>query len=76
MCMKATQTNMEKSERDTEEGNSKEKDSERRAASLAWMWFGYEKSDADQKTVLCKLWRIQLNLQLMCYAKICISMWI
>lgn len=25
------------------------------AISLAWTWFGYEKSDTDQETVLCKL---------------------
>ncbi len=29
----------------------------RGATSVAWTWFGYEKSDTDQKTVLCKLCR-------------------
>ena len=67
--MKATQTNMEESERDTERGNTEqEKDSDqprlneefvpkRGATSVAWTWFGYEKSNADQKTVLCKVCR-------------------
>uniref|UniRef100_A0AAX7VTA3 Acyl-CoA binding domain containing 4 n=1 Tax=Astatotilapia calliptera TaxID=8154 RepID=A0AAX7VTA3_ASTCA len=31
--------------------------SKRVATSVAWTWFGYEKSDTDQKTVICKLWR-------------------
>ena len=60
---------MEESERDTEQGNSEqEKDSDqprqneellpkRGATSVAWTWFGYEKSDTDQKTVLCKVCR-------------------
>lgn len=64
ICMEATQTNMEDSEGDTERGNFKqEKGSDlprqnkmlatkRKAASIAWMWFWYEKSDIDQKTVL------------------------
>ncbi len=68
-CKKATQTNMEESERDTERGNSEqEKDSDqprqnqelvpkRGATSVAFMRFGYEKSDTDQKTVLWKLCR-------------------
>ncbi len=67
-CMKATETNMEDSECDTERGNSEQvKNSDKRqnkeilpkrgATSVAWTWFGYEKSDMDQKTVLCKLCR-------------------
>ncbi len=70
ICMKATQTNMEESERDTERGNSKqEKDSDqprqqnqevtlkRGTTSVAWTWFGREKFDMEQKTVPCKLCR-------------------
>ncbi len=53
VCMKATQTNMEESGHDIEQGNSKhEKDSDqprqnkdlvskRGASSVTWMWFGY-----------------------------------
>ena len=55
-------TNMEESEYDTEWGNSEqEKESEkpRQTRSLynkkATLCFGYEKSDTDQKTMLCKL---------------------
>ena len=67
--MKATQTNMEESERDTERVNTEqEKDPDqprlneefvpkRGATSVAWTWFGYEKSNADQKTVLRKVCR-------------------
>lgn len=46
----ATQTNMENSERDTEWGHSERENDEtkpgacKRGASVAWMWFGYEKS--------------------------------
>ena len=29
----------------------------RGATSVTWTWFGYEKSDTDQKTVLCKICR-------------------
>ena len=65
--MKATQTNKEESEGDTERGNSEEEDFDqpkqkelvpkRGATSVIWTWFGYEKSDTDQKTVLCKVCR-------------------
>ena len=53
----ATQTNME-SERDTEHGDTEHRDTElvpkRGATTVTWTWFGYEKSDTDQQTVLCK----------------------
>ena len=63
--MKATQTNMEESERETSE---QEKDSDdqprlselvpkRGATSIKWTWFGFEKSDTDQKNVFCKVCR-------------------
>ncbi len=60
--MKAAQTNMEESGRDTKRGNSEqEKDSDqprqnkelllkRGATSVACTWFEFEKSDTDQKT--------------------------
>ncbi|XP_019129180.2 zinc finger MYM-type protein 4-like isoform X3 [Larimichthys crocea] len=59
--------NTEESELHTEQVKSElEKDSDqlrrnedlvprRGATSVAWMWFGYEKSDTDQKTALCKI---------------------
>ncbi|CDQ89762.1 unnamed protein product [Oncorhynchus mykiss] len=47
---------MEESERNTGHGD-KELITKRGATSVAWMWFGYEKSDMDQKTVLCKICR-------------------
>ncbi len=46
--MKATQTNMGESERRNQELVSKR-------GAFARAWFGYEKSDADQKTVLFKI---------------------
>ena len=66
--MKATQTNMEEGEGDTERGNSEQEDSDqprqneelvpkRGATSVAWTWFGYEKSDTDQTNVFCKVCR-------------------
>ncbi len=72
--MKATQTNKEESERETQQGNSKqEKDSDqprqkeelRGATSVAWTRFRYEKSDTDKKTIVCKLrchtWSFYIN---------------
>ena len=60
--MKATQANMEGSEGDTQRCRSKQEDCDdqpkqkelvpkRGATSVVWTWFGYEKSDTDQKTV-------------------------
>ncbi|KAL3309036.1 hypothetical protein Ciccas_012422 [Cichlidogyrus casuarinus] len=49
---------------EAEPASSKQKDQskeiedlivKRGATSVAWTWFGYEKSDTPQKTVLCKL---------------------
>lgn len=38
-------------------GSSTQKDlvPKRGATSVIWRWFGFEESDTDQKTVLCKL---------------------
>jgi hypothetical protein len=52
----ATRTNMEKSERDTEHGDT-ELVPKRGATSVTWTWFGYEKSDTDQKAILFKICR-------------------
>ena len=49
----ATQTNMEENERGPEHGD-KELVPKRGATSVRWTWFGYDKSDTDQKTVLYK----------------------
>ena len=60
--MKATPTNMEESEHDNSE---QEKDSDdqprqselvpkRGATSIAWTWFGFEKSNTDQKMYFVK----------------------
>ena len=61
--MNATQTNMEESERDNSEQEKDSDDqprqseliSKRGATSIAWTWFGFEKSDTDQKNLLCKV---------------------
>jgi hypothetical protein len=60
--MKATQTNMEESERDNSEQEKDSDDQPRQselvpksgATSIAWTWFGFEKSDTDQKNVCRK----------------------
>ena len=62
VCMTATQTNIEESKCVTERVNSEQKlwlantDKElapnRGIASVAWMRFGYEEPDMDQKTIL------------------------
>ncbi|CAL8259295.1 unnamed protein product [Boreogadus saida] len=58
--MKATQTNMEESERDNSEQEKDSDDQPRQselvpksgATSIAWTWFGFKKSDTDQKNPL------------------------
>ena len=63
--MNATQTNMEESEHDNSEQEEDSDDQPRQselvpkrgATSIAWTWFGFEKSDTDQKNVLCKVCR-------------------